>query len=297
MVDKYEHAMQLFEANKIALAVKAFDDVLKRDPNNTEATYKLGICQFRLKDFAHSERIFRTLIADQYGHYEAWYYLGLCLKRQDKDEEAATVFKIALAINPDFKAAKRKLGIQKPENRPGEAKATLDEMENGPGEELYSSKMRRMSSFTSHVVLLVFSAFGASLALTFFDFGIIYLLLIIFSLAFILALFDLIIRSRFYKYTIFEKRIDFKEGILFRNHNSLWLYEIKKLSFSQNPWMLITKNAKIKIEAENGNLVLIGLPSPKGSASRNPAKFMQLLFDELRNSVREQRGKVKKIWI
>ena len=109
---------------------------------------------------------------------------------------------------------------------------------------------------------------------------------------------DLLVRSRLTKYIIYEKRFDIKEGILFRKHLSCWLYEITNISFSRNPINLITGDSTITIEAEGLKYKLTGMSAPKTPGSRSSAlKFMQSLFETLRNTVREERGRVKKIWI
>ena len=198
----------------------------------------------------------------------------------------------------------KKLTIEKPVEKAKSKKSNSTVFENepleGPGKILYKAEHQRICSFGPYCLLIILAC------LVYLYFQLFHPLfsvnnsevLMIFPISIGIFLFDLILRSRFNKYIIYEKRIDIKKGILFRNHDSVWLYEITKISFSQNPINVLTGDAKITIEAGEQTFELTGLNAPGTTIGRTKTiKFMRDLFEELRNAVRDDRGTVKKIWI
>ena len=156
MSTSYHQAQKLFEAKKIPAAALLFEKAIKEDPSNIDAKFKLGVCWFRQKKFESAEKMFRAITANNYDDFKAWYYLGLCAERQGRENDAFSAYKIALAINPQFEAAKQKLGIEKtqknnPDSNMPESKDTDTE---GPGKILYTGH-RRMSSFIFHWILII----------------------------------------------------------------------------------------------------------------------------------------------
>lgn len=295
MDEIYNEAEQLFKENKIPAAVKLFEKILKQNPNDYEVKYKLAICRFRQKQFSVAESMFRQLIAVKHSDFNAWYYVGLCLERQDRIEEANSTYTVVLSLNPNFELAKKKLGMMPKANKvksnPSEAYIFKSESTEGPGEILYQGN-QRMFSFTKHWIIILIILLGMIALFIFSDDSSFILGLVPIAIVFL----DLIIRSKLAKYTIYEKRIDIARGILFRTHNSFWLYEITNILFSRKPFNIITGDSTITIEAGVLKFQLIGLKPPKG-ARTSPLKFMKSLFEELRNTVRDERGNVKKVWI
>lgn len=290
----HNQAQLLFKANKISAAARLFEEVLKQDPENMDAKLKLGVCRFRQKSFELAETIFRQLTATNHQNFNAWYYLGLCYERHGKPKDSITAYRIALAINPNFEAAKKKLKEQL-QHPASETAVFKSEPSEGPGEILYKANHRRISSFTTHCILIGLLLGGglllyivhnspSALALLFLAIG-------------VFILIDVVLRSRFTKYILYERRIDIKKGILFRDHSSVWLYEITGISFSRNPLNVVTGDSRITLDTGHAKYELTGMTAPKTSSGWSTLKFTQSLFDELRNTVRDERGNVKKIWI
>jgi len=306
----YQQANKLFEANKIPAASKLFEKSINEDPTNKDAKFKLGICRFRQKNFDGAEKIFRIITSTNYNDFRSWYYLGLCAERKGLPDDASSAYKIALAINPNFKEAKKKLNRDSEPIETPKGKVTNIPVTETAGDVVFTTN-RRVSSFTRHffIIAIVFVGWSFFLvatgeirrlfrngSITEFTF---------FLLMIILAIFiDSIIRAKFTKYIIYEKRIDIKSGIFFRKHIACWLYEITNVSFSRNPIHLITGNASITIETERDakrgkgqkeEYKLVGMKSLKSGI--RSLKFMESFFDNIRNSIREERGRIKKMWV
>jgi tetratricopeptide (TPR) repeat protein len=110
MEESYEQGLQLFQAGKIDQAMSVLDAYVRRHPKHVQANFILGVCHFRYKHFDHAEVLFRTVISLDNGHYNAYYYLGLTLERQNRPDEARQFYQYALNLKPDFVEAQRKLG-------------------------------------------------------------------------------------------------------------------------------------------------------------------------------------------
>lgn len=107
MSSTYKQAQKLFESKKIPAAAILFEKTIKEDPYNIDAKIKLGICRFRQKDFVNAEKIFREITSVDHTNFKAWYYLGLCAERQGRENDAISTYRIVLAINPEYIAAKK----------------------------------------------------------------------------------------------------------------------------------------------------------------------------------------------
>lgn len=299
MNKNYQQAEDFFKQHKIKAAMPLFEKVIDKEPDNIEARYKFGICLYRLKEFSNAEQVFSDVTAIDNSHHGAWYYLGLALESQKKKKKATKAYKMSLAISPDFEAAKKK--IKGSNTTPRESisigEGAQSQPDEGAGQIKYSIKRRRMGSFSRHAALIILSPLVATFAVELnssFDEVAIFSFSAMICFAIII---DLFLRSITSKYIIYENRIDFIHGILFKKHQSIWIFEITNLSYHRNPWFLLTRNATINIESEKGNYALTGLSPAKKENRKGAVQFSKMLFDLLRNTVRTQRGEIKKVWI
>jgi hypothetical protein len=91
------------------------------------------------------------------------------------------------------------------------------------------------------------------------------------------------------RYFIYERRIDFERGFLYRKVNSAWLFEITDVRFEQSMPMLICNTAKVVLNTEkNGSAFVLGI----SNASR-----MKQLWAEIRDAALVQRRDLKTIWV
>jgi len=303
-------------------------------PADLHAAYRLGLCHFRLKDFAAALRAFRAAIDYHPEDARSWYYLGVCAERTGDTAAAIPAYRMALRLDPTLSQAREKLLALDPgaalpsdglaqsssgtaqlsepvapphsefarENatQPQNAPEPIPDDDTGhPGELLHVSRRRRIGSFTSHFILLgsPIIVFFLNFPLVFFSGGVLGLHLgFILNLAILIWVFvlaEVILRSYLTRVSIYERRIDIADGILFRRQRSVWIFRVQDLQYRRNPITLLTRNAAIRLETENGRVDLLGLTPPKGSSA---VVYANDLFDELRIAVRNQRGKIKRIF-
>ncbi|WP_293268170.1 tetratricopeptide repeat protein [Neptunomonas sp.] len=310
MESKFKLANQYFNKNQITLARPLFAEVLENSDKNFEALYKLGVCDFRLEKFKEAGDSFSALIEVEPRNSLAWYYLGLTKERRGDKDKAIEKYHMALLIDPDLEVAQKKLselGIEPTVADQPKQTVFQTQDEDGPGLLLYSSKYRRPTSFSIHIIMLLI---GSVLFLILFldldkrlihtYFGRFRDIIGFAAIIFFLPTFvDIILRSVTTKYDIYERRIDIRKGILFRTHTSIWLFEIINIELSENPVELLTRNSRIALQTQDKSYPLLGLVKPKreGKSKLRTINFNLALFDELRSAVREQRGAVKKVWI
>lgn len=297
----FKQAEKLFKANRINAASKLYEKVLKRDNGHQKSRFKLGICRFRQKRFSEALQHFDMVLRSQAQNYNAWYYKGLCYERIGSEAKAIEAYKKTLEISPDFKLAKQKLK-GKQDVSSGESKIFKDQIKEGPGEVIYEEQNRRLSSYTLHWFLVIV-VYLSAVILTFaiFDFSYLLRFFLLSTIILIPIYIDLFLRSYNHRYKLYQKRIEVKKGILFRTHQIFWLYEITEISLTQNPWYVITGNYSINFQTaragKDKKFSLRGLKKPKESVDITTKKFTEILFQEMLNAVREDRGEVKKIWI
>lgn len=90
-------------------AIKDYQKYVKKDTNNTEVYYMLGICFLQLKDYNNAFKNFKTLIKINPLNDKAHWHLGrLYLKRGGK-EQARIEYERAIQINPEKELYKKAL--------------------------------------------------------------------------------------------------------------------------------------------------------------------------------------------
>lgn len=302
----FKQAEKLFKANRINAASKLYEKVLKSDGGHLESRFKLGVCRFRQKRFSEALQHFDIVLRYQAHNHNAWYYKGLCFERIGSESKALEAYRKTLEISPDFKLAKQKL-IKEQDSNSGESKIFKEQIKEGPGEVIYEEQSRRLSSYTLHWVLVII-VYSSAVILTFAIYDFIYFrfshflrFLVASSIIMIPLFIDLFLRSYNHRYILYQKRIEIKKGILFRKHQIFWLYEVTEIRLTQNPWYVITENYSIDFQTgrvgKDKKFTLRGLKKPKESTKITTKEFTKMLFQEMLNAVREDRGEVKKIWI
>lgn len=97
-----------------------------------------------------------------------------------------------------------------------------------------------------------------------------------------------VLSATFTRYEIFTHRIDITRGILARQSDTVWLYEINDVVFQQPLWLLLTGNARITLRTDAGPHRIVGF----GNASA-----MRRLWAEIRDTAVSERRAMRRWWI
>lgn len=92
------------------LALTAFEEALKLDPNRVEAHVNIGKIHHREHRLVDAERSFRLALARNPYHAEAHCYLGRAMEDLNCLEEAIACYEKALAVNPALKHVYFRMG-------------------------------------------------------------------------------------------------------------------------------------------------------------------------------------------
>lgn len=103
-------ALALFQSGRIAEAQAKYQAICKREPQDADAWFFLGIIHGQLGVMAQSEYCSRKATQLAPNSHAAWDNLGLALMHQGKRPEAARCFTRALEINPQDEQAHNNLG-------------------------------------------------------------------------------------------------------------------------------------------------------------------------------------------
>lgn len=317
----FEKGQSLLATGDYVHAIPVFLDAVTQDPNHFQTRFLLGICYLRTNDLAAAEQSFRKAVALDNGSHDGHYYLGLALERQGRKGDAQIEYRFALAIKPDFReAAERIAGVPRPAQKGGAGPAKPDApakpaaagslaeqiaARKGPTAEGLPvpiagkeeiARYRRMRSFSGHflltfIALVVWILAAYVLNLSRRDDQQIFVLLTV--AVFFLAI-TLFWRSRAHHYTIFERRIDIKSGLLFRRSEYVWLYQIEDSWITRSPLNLLTGDSKLHIQtvAAPGTRPTVHKLSGLGNHRR-----MDELWVRLRDKAVVERREMKSIWI
>lgn len=106
------------------------------------------------------------------------------------------------------------------------------------------------------------------------------------------------------RYQIFEGRIDIREGVLIRRLDSIWLYQVAGVHFEQPLWLAIVGHARLRLMTDKvtprGRPVtrtITAMIDTEPPVEEPPARFMEGLFHELRDSALSQGVAIKKFWV
>lgn len=297
-------------------AMSHFLGIANTELENPTAQYWMGVCHLRSKQFTQAEKQFRKAVSLGVGHPQTahfHYYLGLSLERQQRQPEADAAYRATLALAPKYRLAADKLGLpldSTPRPAP-EAATPLAEAQQpspavkpaaasdssslaadlasgkevGPGEKLFSKRRGKRTFYGNIFVLIALLIFAGLLwSVGGGERELAVALCIPPGLAFV----SLFLRSRHWRVTFFERRIDLEKGVFNRSTRSVWLYEITDLGFSRSPLELLASTGRIKVNTKKGAFLLVGLGN---------GHFMKELWTELRDSVLVERRAMKQVWI
>lgn len=104
-----ERAWSLLEYGRPIEARRVLDGVLVHHPDEPWALFLFGVCLLRTGEFAQAESVFAMLLDRSPGDHTSAYYLGLARERQGRLDDARQMYRRALELNPDFKAARARL--------------------------------------------------------------------------------------------------------------------------------------------------------------------------------------------
>jgi len=88
---------------KKALAILKL--ALKKNPENETALHEMAFCFDESDDNVEGTEFFKAFTDNHPYSFSAWYCLGNCLLKQDRNREAAIAFEFCLAIQDDFTPA------------------------------------------------------------------------------------------------------------------------------------------------------------------------------------------------
>jgi len=308
--ERFELGKRFIANRNLKDAINVFEKILIEKKDHIPSLMNLGICYFRLKEIPKAKEYFNQIVLLNPNDHLATYYEGLCYERSNQLDNAIKFYRDTLHIKPGFEKAREKLIYYKQEipNYKKTEKPKLSDTIT-PGKELYEGNRRKRSfSFLFLItgIILIFTLF-----LIFYvdeNKPEIYYLAGFFVLSLFFLFFYLLLLSKVTKYTIYEKRIDFQTGILFKKEVSLWIFQIEDIWLSRNFLNLLTNDAKIIIKTVSmeppggasrrtgNNWIISGFRSKDGKFNGN-AKSMQKLWEEIRNSSIIERHRVKSIWV
>lgn len=87
------------------LVIEQYIAILRVDPNNTRASYWLGVIYYNRKDYAKSLKLFEKVVSLYPLDYDSVIMLGWTKYRLGKKAEAKTLFNHALTLIPNDKDA------------------------------------------------------------------------------------------------------------------------------------------------------------------------------------------------
>jgi len=311
-----KQAAALIDAGKIEEATRMLEPILEKNPSSARAAYLLGVCYFRKKQFNVAESMLRRSIHNERNSHLAHYYLGLALERQNRLPEASVEYKIALEIKPEFKEAQQKIKSEQTADAvktPQDVKLSVDRTlaktieksqidelsgpDRQPAGTLLLAKRRRFISFSGSVILVPLFGIASVVALIATEKEAIGVALSLTILPLLILAIWWIGRWMVTRYWLYERRIDFQSGILFRKRTSIWLFQIESCWTKRSPFNLLTNDATIYIRtgaeleapsAKTGLFKITGLGN---------SEVMYRTWEELRDAAIVERRAMKNIWV
>lgn len=97
------------ELNKLDLAKEAILDALKEDPESESSYLTLGVIYYNQLDYENALNAFLDAVGLLYYMPLAHYYIGLCLLKLDRPENAISALEVSLKLAPGFNKARNEL--------------------------------------------------------------------------------------------------------------------------------------------------------------------------------------------
>lgn len=304
------------QVGKTLLRVTAPDE-----PADAQARFLRGLEIFRSGDHERAERELLAATARDDRHAWAWYYVGLTRDRRGDQDAAVEALQRAVRSQPDLKPARDKLlalggasavpdrpaeQAPKAKPKPGTLAQILDSNmregvperseEQAPGDVLWAGRRRVLSCMAqpSAWTWIVALACGASLgvAVASGQPGSLAAAAVMVALA--LDLPSYFLRSATTTYTVYERRIDIRQGIFVRRERSVWLYDVENVEYTRSFWEMLTGDATITLTPEERNM------KPREPITlRGPGNYRQVhwLFEQIRVKALVERRAMKNLWV
>jgi len=107
----FEKAEGYLKKGNYNQAIKEFEVVLKKWPDDSRCYNKLGVCYASLRDFIKAKSYLEKALALDLKYPEPYNNLGnICLEEKEY-EKSIELYKKALELNPDYAAAHSNLGL------------------------------------------------------------------------------------------------------------------------------------------------------------------------------------------
>ncbi|MGA2960302.1 MAG: tetratricopeptide repeat protein [Candidatus Korobacteraceae bacterium] len=105
------------DPNSAALAMEAYNTVLKLEPNYGPAHINLGTLYYNQEEFSQAERHYRAAIQCDPRYALAWFDLGNVLDETGRIAEAIRAYETAIALAPTYADAHYNLALAHERNR------------------------------------------------------------------------------------------------------------------------------------------------------------------------------------
>jgi len=107
----FEKAEGYLKKGNFNQAIREFETVLEKWPDDSRCYNKLGVCYASLRDFVKAKSYLEKALTLDLKYPEPYNNLGnICLERKEY-EKSIELYKKALELNPDYAAAHSNLGL------------------------------------------------------------------------------------------------------------------------------------------------------------------------------------------
>ncbi|MGD1910496.1 MAG: tetratricopeptide repeat protein [Rivularia sp. (in: cyanobacteria)] len=110
VADTLRLAMEHHRSNRLAVAQKAYHQVLALQPNHPEALYGLGVLAQQMGQFQEAEKLLSVSTQVEPNSVKAWFSLGNLHQTQGKLAAAELAYQRAISIRPDAGTIHNNLG-------------------------------------------------------------------------------------------------------------------------------------------------------------------------------------------
>lgn len=281
---------------------------LERDPAHAQARYHLGLLAEDSGDPAEAERCYRAALAIDARHQLARRQLERLLARADASGAAADAARSTTASErPRSDGTRRTMADDL------DAAAAVDPVAATRGRLLVDGR-RRVSSYGGRWLCVALAAAGAPVVTTAVERmaplvpagGLVGVLPAILPAVAALLLVSILLSAALTRYRIYERRIDFHTGVLFRRQSTLWLYDVTDVDLERGLLLLLAGTGAIALQSEARKVPRSKLRRALGEISDDgpdrivgiaSAERMQAYADHLRALVLHERRKMKERFI
>jgi tetratricopeptide (TPR) repeat protein len=96
--------------NKTDLEIDCYQKALRKEPNNRNALFNLGLAYLQQRRYAKSQETFQKITAIFPEDHEAWFHLGLSFEKQDRWDDGSRAYQKAVTVKPSYGEAWLNLG-------------------------------------------------------------------------------------------------------------------------------------------------------------------------------------------